>query len=367
MALDRHINTIIAKPPYHKSLIVDPAQQGVKVVNQLDEKEWRLFVNQHPQGNIFHTPEMFQVFAHAKGFHPTLWAALCSDGQIGALLLPVQVTLNNLLRAVTTRAISYGSVICSPSNEGHQALSLLLKDYIHENRGAFLFTELRNVSDLEVEQPVLRERGFTYEDHLNYLIDLSRPTESIFQDIGSRTRKNIRHGLNKGEVIIQEVNKSEQVVDCYQLLSRTYQAAGVPLADLSLFEAAFEFLYPQKMIRFTMAYVGDTPAAVSIDLLYKDVIYGWYGGMDRSFGKYVPNELLMWHILKWGSENGYTLYDFGGAGKPDEEYGVRDFKAKFGGDLVCYGRNTYVHLPGIFWLSKQGYSLLRYLLRSRSR
>jgi serine/alanine adding enzyme len=38
---------------------------------------------------------------------------------------------------------------------------------------------------------------------------------------------------------------------------------------------------------------------------------------------------------------------------------VRDFKAKFGGELVCFGRNTCVHAPGALWLSKQGYRLLR--------
>jgi lipid II:glycine glycyltransferase (peptidoglycan interpeptide bridge formation enzyme) len=94
-------------------------------------------------------------------------------------------------------------------------------------------------------------------------------------------------------------------------------------------------------------------------------MYGWYGGMDRAYSKYVPNELLMWNVLKWGAENGYCQYDFGGAGRPDEEYGVRDFKAKFGGKLVCYGRNTYIHLPGALWLSKQGYQVVRHLFNGR--
>ncbi|MDH4208252.1 MAG: hypothetical protein OEV76_05210, partial [Anaerolineae bacterium] len=55
------------------------------------------------------------------------------------------------------------------------------------------------------------------------------------------------------------------------------------------------------------------------------------------------------------------VYDFGGAGKADEEYGVRDFKAKFGGDLVCYGRNTCVHAPFRLAMSKLGYEGYRRL------
>ena len=116
------------------------------------------------------------------------------------------------------------------------------------------------------------------------------------------------------------------------------------------------------MIRFTQARAGDVIVAISVELLYKDKIFGWYGGVDRTYTLYRANEFLMWQILDWGSRNGYRQYDFGGAGKPNEKYGVRDFKAKFGGELVCYGRNTYVHKPKLLSISQRGYQLLRGLL-----
>jgi lipid II:glycine glycyltransferase (peptidoglycan interpeptide bridge formation enzyme) len=37
-----------------------------------------------------------------------------------------------------------------------------------------------------------------------------------------------------------------------------------------------------------------------------------------------------------------------GAGKPDEDYGVRDFKAQFGGTLVEHGRFLKVNNPLIY-------------------
>jgi serine/alanine adding enzyme len=45
------------------------------------------------------------------------------------------------------------------------------------------------------------------------------------------------------------------------------------------------------------------------------------------------------------------------AGKPEEEYGVRDFKAKFGGYLVNFGRNIHVHKPTWLGISKFGYQI----------
>jgi serine/alanine adding enzyme len=339
------------------------AFMAIDVVQTLPEEEWRRFVYEHPQCSIFHTPEMFQVFSHAKGHHPTLWAAVGNGGHVLALLLPVRITLiDGLLRHFTTRAVAYDGVLCAPGAEGQEALARLLYTYKRRVKGELLFTELRNLSNREAVRPILDEHGFVYEDHLNYLIDLKRPPEAILQSIGRRTRKKIRRGLRQGEVVVEEAKEREQVVACYDLLRQSYLASQVPLADRSLFEAAFDLLYPKGMVRFTLARVGQTPVAASVELIYKDLIYGWYGGVDRDYGSYVPNELLMWHILEWGAENGYGLYDFGGAGKPDEEYGVRDFKAKFGGELVCFGRNTCVHAPFLLRLSELGYRIYRRLL-----
>ncbi len=144
---------------------------------------------------------------------------------------------------------------------------------------------------------------------------------------------------------------------CFRLVRRSYRLAGVPLSDISLFESAQEILLPRGMVRFSLAMVGSSPAAASIDLLFKRVIYGWYGGLDRRYAAFLPNELLTWSILKWGAENGYRHYDFGGAGRPDERYGVRDFKAKFAGEPVSFGRNVCVHSPTLYRLCRAAYKL----------
>ena len=330
---------------------------SISIVRTLPEEDWRRFVEEHPAGNIFHTPEMFQVFSCTRGYRPELWAAV-EDGRVLALLLPVRITLmNGLLRHFTTRSVAYGSVICAPDAKGREALGLLLRTYTHEVDGTSLFTELRNLSHLKEVQPILREHGFRYEDYLNYLVDLKRPSGVIFQSIPRGRRYSIRRGLRRGDVVIVEAKHREQVVACYNLVRQSLLAAKIPVPDRSLFEATFDLLYAKGLVRFTLAHVAQTPIAASVELLYKDVIYSWYNGIDRAYKYYRPNELLMWHTIQWGAENGYSVFDFGGAGKPDEEYGVRNFKSNLGGQLVCFGRNIYVHAPFSLRLSKLGYRI----------
>jgi CelD/BcsL family acetyltransferase involved in cellulose biosynthesis len=327
----------------------------VRVVQQLETGAWKRFVEDHTHANVFHTPEMFEVFDRAVGHRPEVWA-VTDDDEVLALFTPVQVTLKDgAFRSLTTRSIAYGSVAVTDSERGAMALRALLEEYAGATRRKSLFTELRHLQELNGLKAVLAHCAFTYEDHLDYLVDLDRPVEDVFAGISSSARKKLRRGLRKGDVTIAEVTERSGLAEWYAILRDTYRRARLPDPELSLFEAAYDVLRPRDMVRFFVALVGSRPVACSAELLHKDTMYGWYGGSDRSYSNYIPNDLLTWHVLEWGARNGFRVYDFGGAGKPDEPYGVREFKAKFGGELVNYGRHVLVHSGVRLAVSKVAY------------
>jgi serine/alanine adding enzyme len=333
----------------------------MKIVRSLDAETWRQLVNGHPAGNIFHTPEMFQVFSRTEGHQPELWAAT-EGGRVLALLLPVRVTLlNGLLCRFTTRAVVYGSVLCAPGTEGQQALAMLLRTYKREVKGSPLFTELRNLSDLRDVQSVLNECGFAYEEHLNFLIDLDQPEETIWRKISKSGRRNVRKSCKKG-TIIEELTERQKLTIAYQLLRETYARVQIPLPSPTLFEAAFDILAPRGMFKIFLARVDEHYVGTRFLLMHKGRIIDWYAGDDRAFSAYCLNELLVWHTLSWGKEHHFHLFDFGGAGKPDEDYGPRKFKARFGHTLVNYGRNICIHHPHFLRFSQWGYQLYRRFL-----
>ncbi len=336
---------------------------SVDITHHLPRKAWSQFVNENPSSNIFHTPEMFDVFKRTRCYEPELWAAV-NQGRILCILIPVNIKLfpNPLLRKLTTRTVVFGSVLMENSQEGHSALEELLRQYSRQAKKKAIFTELRNVVDLSNLKLLINKTGFYFENHLNYLIHLDRNSDSVFKQIGSRTRKNIRRAIKKNLVYLESVDNLAKLEECYNLLKNTYEKAAVPLADRSLFEAAFEILLPKGMLKITLARVHGYPVAVSFDLLYKKTMLGWYGGLDRKFGAYMPNEVLTWELLRWGCENGFELYDFGGAGRPSQKYGVRDFKAKFGGQQVDYGRFKNIHSILLYRTGVFFYEILRPLL-----
>jgi serine/alanine adding enzyme len=335
---------------------------NIVIVNSLPEKEWDNFVKNHPLGNIFHTPEMFQVFLQARGYKPDLWAAT-SNGRILVLFLPIQITIaNGLLKFLTTRTVVFGDLLFTPTDEGYEALNKLLVSYNQNVKGHSLFTELRHQAETRDIRPILRSTGFRFEEHCNYLVNLDSSVEEVWHNIHSSARKKINKILKNEALIVEELQSEEKLPIWYDLIHESFSCKHVFLADYSLFKTAFEILYNQKKIQFFLIRLNDKYIAASVRLLYKDIIYAWYSGFNREYGSYHPNELMTWHVLKWGAENGYRIFDFGGAGKPSEDYGPRDFKAKFGGKLVYYGRSTCVHAPLKLKFSKVGYDLLRKLL-----
>jgi CelD/BcsL family acetyltransferase involved in cellulose biosynthesis len=312
--------------------------------------------------NIFHAPAMQAVFARTKNHQPLLWAAVAGDGRVLALLPAVNVRLvGGPLARLTSRVIAYGGTLCAAGAEGRSALEALLRQHSAAAAHRFLFTELRHRSDSSALRPIWASCGYAHEQELNFLIDLDRPVEAIWQGMNRTARKNVRRAERDG-LVAQEVTSNEDMADFYSLLRQVYSDAEVPLAHVSLFQSAFELLRPRGLARFVLARSAQGIAGARAVLLYNGTIHDWYAGTSRALRGSRPNDFLVWQTLQWGARHGYHTFDFGGAGHPDIPYGVRDFKAKFGGSLVNYGRERCIHAPRMLRLSETGYRLLRRFL-----
>ena len=347
----------------------------LRVTRQPDEAAWRDFVATQPGANIFHTPEMADVFARAAGHRVPTWGTVDRNGVLLALFLPVEVTVGGhmprlaqgVTRAFMARAVAYGGTACAGGEVGRRALIELLGAY-RRRAGPVLFTEVRHLCNVPDARAALREAGFVHERHLNFLIRLDRSEADLWGALSRSARQRIRSGERKG-VDVEVVTGTDGGTDtgaageAYRLLEVVYRRARVPLADHSLFDAAVSVLGPRGMCRLVIARLGGEVIGARFVLLHRGRIIDWYAGSDRTFAAYSPNELLVWHVLRWGCEHGYDLFDFGGAGRPDEQYGPREFKAKFGGELVDFGRDVLVHTPVRLRLSRATYGVGRRLPR----
>lgn len=310
--------------------------EKIKITESLDRLQWSEFVLNHPNGNIYQTPEMYDIFKSTKYYEPIVIAALDTSDQIVGLILAVVIKeIDGTLSSFTSRSIIQGG----PLFTSIHVVKPLMEKYDEIVKKKAIYTQIRNMWDLKEIKSILESGGYTFEEHLNFLISLDRKSDDIWGDIHKSRRKGINRAEKNGITIIKLENITE-VSTCYNLVKETYTNLKIPLADMSLFNAAYKILFPIKCIDFYIAIKDNKSIGVRIILKYRSLIYDWYAGSKENVS-YV-DEMLVWQILKENAETP-NFFDFGGAGHPQKPYGVREFKKRFGGKEVNFGRFNKTH------------------------
>ena len=331
------------------------------IKDSLKKEDLDRFVYKNPKGNVFQTPEMFEVYKRTRRYEPIFLSAVDeSDNILASLLAVVIKEFDGFLGSFSARSVIQGGPLFLESEEGVAAASILVQKYDDIAKKKALYTQIRMLHDTPQLSLLLKENGYVYEDHLNFLVDLTKPKEELWNSLSKKRRNDIRRAKKSG-VTIKEIKNKNSIPLFYDLIHKTYKNAKLPLAKIDLFESIFGLLAQKSMAQFLLAEYEDNYIGAILILIYKERIYDWYAGAFRDYLRLCPNDLLAWHSIEWGSENGYHTFDFGGAGKPNEEYGVRDFKKQFGGKLVNYGRYTKVHSPVKMRIAEKGFEIYRRL------
>jgi CelD/BcsL family acetyltransferase involved in cellulose biosynthesis len=320
--------------------------------------EWDEFVRAHPKGSIFHTADMVQVFQAAKHHAPLALAAIGPGGEISALLVAVRVqTLPDPLGRVSSRSIFYAEPLCSDDPRSIDALVKLIAEHDRQMHHSTLFTEVRPLQSPGPERVALERCGYQFLDYLNFVVDLSHAPDTLWRRMQRDARRGVRESQREG-FVTHQVDSPDGVEQLYQLLLMSYGNANVPLAHRSLFESAFAILHAGGQLRINAVIKHDTPVAMLATLLFKDTALAWYCGTQRLRG-FSPLDYLLWRELVWCHEQGFTVFDMGGAGWPDEPYGVRRYKSKFGGALVCFGRYRKIYSTWRMAVAERAYQFGR--------
>ena len=326
------------------------------------EKELNEFVCSHPQGNIFQTYEMAKVYENTRRLEPITLAAVDDSGNICASLVTyLSKEKEGILSPFATRAVIYGGPLFLGNEKGVKAVSSLMDHYDAVAGKKAIFTEIRMTHEVP-ELSLIKDKGYVYEDHLNFLLDLNPPVEKLRAQLSKSKKRYINKSLKKGCNVV-EVSDMDSVSTAYSILSDTYNRVRLPLADESLFRSVARILVPKGMAKFFLARYDGMDIGTIVLLIFKDRGYDWYVGSRRGHSGLYPNDLLAWHAITSCKDHGCSTFDFCGAGKPNKEYGVREFKRGFGGELVNLGRYRKIHAPIKMQVAKLGFEVYRRIRR----
>ena len=318
---------------------------------------WSAYVDGHPQGNIFQTPAMFQVYRETINFEPVIISAVDREGAIQGLILAVVIKEHRgWMGRFSERAIVSGGPLTSG---GIEILHFLLSAFNEIIKAKAIYSEYRNLWAWDKDQlSVFEKHGFTYEEHLDIIHDLSPDLESQYSRVHKGRRKNINRALRAG-VVMKEIETEGELSEAINIILDNYKKLRIPLPDASLFSSAFKYLVPEGKARFFIAIFDEVIIGARFVLCFGGMIYDWYAGSRDDYLDKRPNDLLPWKVMEWGHKDGFVKFDFGGAGRPDVDYGVRDYKMKFGGELVENGRHKRINNKLMYYFGAFAYSIYK--------
>lgn len=309
---------------------------------KIDRKQWQTLVSSSSTSSCFQTPEYYDFLSSLSFLEPFLFA-VSEDNELKGVIVGYITSEKGFKHFFSRRAIIHGGVLMSPTISD-EALASLLKHTTAQLSQKSIYIEIRNYFDYSEKKHVFEKNGFKYNQHLNFHVDTSG-REEAFARLSSTKRRDIRITIQNGAEIIKNPSEHE-ITEYYGILSDLYiNKIKLPLFPLEFFIS----LSKSEIGKFFITKYKDEVIGGSVCIGLNGILYEFFAcGMDKKFKNIYPSTLATWGAIEYAAENGFKYFDMMGAGKPNDGYGVRNFKSKFGGKLVEYGR--FIHICNkIMW------------------
>ncbi len=333
-------------------------------ISQIDKQQWESLVAESSTATWFQTAEAYTFYCSLLEIFEPFVIAVEGNKEQGAknkeILRGIIVGYitrekNALTQFLTRRAIIIGGPMLADDITEEELRTLLIATRKHIGRKA-IYIESRNFNDYSRWKNVFKECGFAYQPHLNFHIDTTM-VEIMEQNLGKSRKRDIRTSVRDGAVVI-ETPTLEQVRAYYEILADLYRTkVKTPLFPWEFFEK----LYTLPSAHFLLIAKDDEILGGTVCVSSEGkCLYEWFAcGKDGKYKTIFPSCMATYSGMRYAAEHGMPRFDMMGAGKPEDAYGVRDFKAKFGGNLVEHGRYLYVCNKVLYKLGKLGVKLLK--------
>lgn len=314
-------------------------------------------VKSSPTANIFQTQLMYSFWEKVDNHEPFIYSATDDNGDLLVVISGVILKEGSRIKAgFTKRAIIYGGPLLSQNSKTGEALLAVLKTINTDLKSKAIYIETRNMVDLTEFKNVFEKAGWEYKPHLNFHVDCT-DAEQMKRRVSKSKMRQIRKSLKTGAEIVVADNL-EGVKEFYEILLNLYKTkVKTPLFSFGFFKQFYESdLGIYLLIKYDNKIVG----GIMCPILKDQTIYEQFVcGLDGKIKDVYPSILATWAAMDYANKNNIPRFDFMGAGAPDKDYGVREFKSKFGGEQVEHGRFLKVYNPVLFKVGKAGVKILK--------
>jgi CelD/BcsL family acetyltransferase involved in cellulose biosynthesis len=300
------------------------------VLEPTDER-WLAFATSNLQANVFHHPTWLELLTKCYGYRSFVIAVCDATGEIcaGLPMMEISSPLTGR-RWVSLPFTDY----CAPLYRDASSLRAL------SNSIAALSQDKRlSRVELRWEFPANPDIQLDSQ-YVVHTIRLCPDPDQVAARFERVHRQNVRTAEKRG-VRIEQGTQREHLHLYYQLQLETRHRKGIPAQPVRLFENMADILFDRGLGFVLLAYKDDECLAGILFLHWQQSLIAKYAASREDTLNLRPNNLLFWSGMRWGCENGYTVFDMGRTDLTNE--GLRRYKRGWGADETPL---TYSYMHG---------------------
>ncbi len=324
----------------------------------IDCNKWNNLIKESANATFFQTPECYNFYKTLNCLNPFLFG-LEINSELKAVVCGYILSEKGILKSFfSRRAIVPGGILLA-NDILKSDLQYFLQFLKIELKEKCIYLEIRNLNSYSDNLETFKKAGFLYHKHLNFHLDITN-SEVVENNLSNNIKRQIKHTIKNNVTCNLSTNEND-IEDFYRILSDLYKIkVKTPLFPVEFFKKVVKLT---NATLFIVKYKNEIVGGILCVYLDKKTVYEWYiCGKELSKNNIYPSAYATWCAIQNGIEKGFDRFDFMGAGKPEEKYGVRDFKAKFGGQLVENGRFILINNYFLYHLGAKFINIKKSLL-----
>jgi len=302
--------------------------------------EWHTYVENHPDGFLYHLPEWKEVLVESFHHNPFYLFARNEEDKLCGVLPLFQI--KSVLTGNRLVSLPF-SHVCGPIADSEAVLTQLV------HRAENLCNELKcRYLELRVMRPL--PLGLETNEYFStYVLDLAEP-QMVWKKLH---QKGVRWAIGKARkngVTVRVDNTLNGMKNFDYFNQQTKRKLGVPAHPTGFLRNIIH-----RLDKFTNLYLAESDGkliAGIVTLRFKDTVCYAYGASHHKYLKYYPNDLLIWQAIEESCNQGYRYFDFGKT-SPDNEGLVR-FKKHWGTEQRKLYYYYYPRIPNLISANRSG-------------
>ena len=290
---------------------------NIRPADPSDKTKWNEYVHNHPDAAAYHLFAWKE--AVEQGYrHKTYYFIAEQNNQIQGVFPLVYFKIPFM--AGTLVALPFCDVGTVLGDNPEILKKLIAEAVFFGKKLGVKLIDLRG----NIPETVLDEVGTSVQQtsgKVRMLLKLPGSSEDLWKSFKSKLRSQVRKAEKNG----LKFSQADNVNDFYLVFSQNMRDLGSPVHSKKWFQEVIKYFGENARIGL-VSFEGKTIGAGIILGVAKKISIPWASTL-RQFNRLGPNMLLYWNFLKYASDNGFNIFDFGRS-TPDE--GTYKFKSQWG-------------------------------------